>query len=152
MSLPFQPETEAQIKKRLSKALTQVVDADACASGFVEPPGRRREHVFDFTDRTRMIASLETSRGTHYVHLSFSTQTEIKNEEEYKAFWESMRERALRMFGKIKPFQTGVTPAAIHFLFSVDSFKQFVPKAARDQIENATKTKAKGDFDIMVAE
>lgn len=65
IALPFEPETEEQAMARFAAAMLPHYDvldqARAVAAGdFYSLPVSKRKHVFDFHDRLRMAANIET--------------------------------------------------------------------------------------------
>lgn len=72
--LPNEPESLDSMKARLDAALSVVYDAAEIEAGRGKRPGELRQHVFDFEDGIRCIASLDRQINGHvYLHMSFST-------------------------------------------------------------------------------
>jgi hypothetical protein len=72
--LPNQPEKLEDMRKRLPAALSCVYNAEDIERGVGQRPGEKRQHVFDFEDGIRCIASLDRQPDGHiYLHMSFST-------------------------------------------------------------------------------
>ena len=72
--LPFEPEPLAAIQKRAPKALSRVFKFNPTAK--IDPlsaPGNFRDHVFDFEDGQRVIASIdvnEDDESQRVIHVS----------------------------------------------------------------------------------
>lgn len=71
-TLPFEPEPNEILKKRVPTALDVVVDSIAAASGKCLRPGQQRKHVFDSPDGLRVILSREKVEGGILLHASCS--------------------------------------------------------------------------------
>lgn len=115
--MPFQPEPLNALKARYAKALAPVFNF---MDTQIKPaPGMKREHVFDFENGLRMIASREYhGQGKTYLHLSFGVVPEKQSE------WNAIRHHAVsydtawEFLGDIRPpDEEYSTKRAIHFFF-----------------------------------
>ena len=78
MKLPFKPESDSDLKKRIPAALTPLIDPEHClATG--QYPSSNRRHVLDFEDGMRLIVSRDSVKiggANQAVHVSGSIEPE----------------------------------------------------------------------------
>jgi hypothetical protein len=74
MGLPFKKESMQDLTARFSSALKRIFDVEKMAVGGSDRPGNNRDNVFDFTDNTRMIISIDCYNDYLYLHISASNK------------------------------------------------------------------------------
>ena len=72
MALTWQPEKSEQLKERFNKVISRVFDIEKMMNGEGQRPGELRDHVFDFEDGIRLIASMDKVDGHIFLHVSGS--------------------------------------------------------------------------------
>ena len=106
------------MRARLPVALSCVYNVQDVERGTVKRPGELRQHVFDFEDGIRCIASLDRQTDGHvYLHMSFSLTD-----------WHGMN--LPQFFGRVEqiavdfwpdtillPVQQFMTPRAVHVIY-----------------------------------
>lgn len=70
MSLPYQPETIEQVRKRLPQAINFVYDVDKVSKNEMSIPDENRENTFDFTDGMRLVIARESKDDKTVLHIS----------------------------------------------------------------------------------
>jgi hypothetical protein len=116
--LPAEPESLEIIKARFPKALEPVWRISKIVKPGAKRPGLYREHVFDFEDGIRMIASRDTDGKETWLHLSFSVSAEIGDERTVGWFRYRVDELCFIFAGVRKQIEDPViTECAIHFMY-----------------------------------
>lgn len=131
--LPNQPESLEVMRERLPKALSVVYDAAEIEAGRGQRPGELRQHVFDFEDGIRCIASLDRQPNGHvYLHMSFSTID--WHGQSLPAFFARVEQIPTDFWPDqiLLPMQQFMTPRAVHVIFDPPpSWKQFYETCAK---------------------
>lgn len=121
MALPFEPQTEAQIVARFHLAMTPEYEVLEVAKHPGSEPSKLRQHVFDFEDGIRMIASIDYGQGTRWLHLSFSLWTSFVPIWQRDAYTRRVLSLCEKFAHARKTMRVGLkmnTPAGVdHFLF-----------------------------------
>jgi hypothetical protein len=71
-TLPQEPETLAEMRKRFPLALAEIIDVATVAKNPFLAANKNRKHIFDFADGMRMIASIDRIGKEVFVHISVS--------------------------------------------------------------------------------
>jgi len=74
MGLPFQKESLQDLNARFPAALKQMFYVEKMTEAGADRPGNHRENVFDFTDNTRLIISIDCYNDFIYLHVSGSNK------------------------------------------------------------------------------
>jgi len=116
--LPNQPEKLEVMLKRLPAALSCVYNAQDIERGLGQRPGEKRQHVFDFEDGIRCIASLDRQTdGRVYLHMSFSTVD--WNGLSLPGFFARVEQIPVDFWPDtiLLPVQQFMTPRAVHVIY-----------------------------------
>jgi hypothetical protein len=125
--LPFEPETDKEIRERFPKALYPDVQTGAVVAGLVKRPGQLRKHVFDWRDGMRMIASVDADGVLRVVHISVSWNQQIKTEAAFKKAVNKVRERIQALVQRnVHPLDAQMSRAAIHYAFRTEDFEHVI--------------------------
>src|SRR6516165_10248434 len=114
--LPEQVETFEAIRSRFPKALRRIWSCDEIETNpKAERPGFLREHVFDFEDGVRMIASTDVGSKDPLIHLSFSVSKRGLKKYGPKHFQPRIQEILFVLMGTHAQFGREVlTETAVH--------------------------------------
>ena len=117
--LPFEPETEEELRARYLAAMTRVYDVTGFFEMPADRPGLHREHVFDFEDGLRLIISREKRDKDVYLHWSASMEGADLCEESVTKFAEFVMGHMVMLWGskcgamRIMMFYSG---RVLHFI------------------------------------
>jgi hypothetical protein len=91
MTLPFEPETEGQMRLRFAEAMSVIYEVDTVGG---KRPGLKRKHVFDFFDGMRLIISRDKFKGEVCLHVSasFFGERKMKGEELVRTVLERVKD------------------------------------------------------------
>jgi hypothetical protein len=114
MSLLFQPETAAQLKRRFIAALTPVYTPELIRSNHPKP-NEQRQHLFDFEDGTRLCITHEQLGQRLYLHVtgSMDRRCQIRSTNFANVCFVKLCELSGR---SLRVFQTDTESLSIHLL------------------------------------
>jgi hypothetical protein len=78
--LPFEPELVETMRLRYADAVKDIVDIGKIVKNHIEPPSKKREHVFDFYDGLRLIISRDRDGLKTFLHFSASINNDFQSE------------------------------------------------------------------------